>query len=245
MIGALVFFSNKLLAFATLLQGLELLQIEQRWRQLKLSDGGNTFQRNFLPIVYVQLAVSVLLLLWFSKVALLGLFLCSLAISTRWRGAFNGGSDAMTLILTGGLTVIAIAGVQSPVGIGCAYFLGLQTVFSYFKAGWVKIRHPGWRSGETLQEILNTPQLGAPSRARHWSHKINTMKILSWALLTFELLFPFTLLFKTTLLIAMILAICFHILNIWLFGLNRFLWIWVASYPLLWILALQLQSLVF
>lgn len=245
MTGALVYFSTKLLAFATLLQSLELIQIEQRWRQLKLNEGGNALQKNFLLITYLQLLASILLLLLFSKVALMVLFLCALAVSTRWRGAFNGGSDAMTLLLTGGLALVAIVGVQSTFGLGCVYFLGLQAALSYFKGGWVKIRQSGWRSGEILKEILNVPQLGVPPRVRYWSQNPSLMKGLSWGLLAFELLFPLSLLFKTTLLMAMIVAMSFHILNIWLFGLNRFFWIWVASYPLLWILASQLQSLVF
>ena len=51
----------------------------------------------------------------------------------------------------------------------------------------------------------------------------------------FEMLFPLALLGAAYLQAALILAALFHLASACLFGLNRFLWIWLASYPcLIW-----------
>jgi hypothetical protein len=50
-----------------------------------------------------------------------------------------------------------------------------------------------------------------------------------------ESLFPLTLLTHAALIIGLSIAAAFHLANASLFGLNRFFWIWLASYPsLLW-----------
>ncbi len=50
----------------------------------------------------------------------------------------------------------------------------------------------------------------------------------------FELLMPITFLNATSLAIALMVAASFHLANAWVFGLNRFLWSWLATYPALW-----------
>ena len=51
----------------------------------------------------------------------------------------------------------------------------------------------------------------------------------------FELLFPLALLDAGYLKAALVIAGLFHLVNGCVFGLNRFLWIWIAAYPsLLW-----------
>jgi len=58
---------------------------------------------------------------------------------------------------------------------------------------------------------------------------------LSWTLMLFEMLFPLALLDATLLKAALAVAALFHLVDGCVFGLNRFLWIWLAAYPcLLW-----------
>ena len=58
----------------------------------------------------------------------------------------------------------------------------------------------------------------------------------SWAVMLFEVLFPLSILNVTTLFAALGVAIMFHIANACLFGLNRFVWFWIAAYPsILWL----------
>ena len=54
--------------------------------------------------------------------------------------------------------------------------------------------------------------------------------------MVFELLFPLSFLNPSLLIVALILAAGFHVANACLFGLNRFVWFWIASYPsILWL----------
>ena len=58
----------------------------------------------------------------------------------------------------------------------------------------------------------------------------------SWAVMLFEVIFPITLLHPALLIPALFLAASFHVSNACFFGLNRFVWFWIASYPsILWL----------
>ena len=62
------------------------------------------------------------------------------------------------------------------------------------------------------------------------------MRTASWAVIGFEVLFPLALLNQTLLIAALTCAAAFHIANACLFGLNRFVWFWLAAYPsILWL----------
>ena len=66
---------------------------------------------------------------------------------------------------------------------------------------------------------------------------------MSWALILFELLFPLTLVDGTALKVGLATAAAFHLATACMFGLNRFLWIWLAAYPLLlWFQQRVIQS---
>jgi len=71
---------------------------------------------------------------------------------------------------------------------------------------------------------------------RKWTNYPRLLHAMSWAVILFELIFPFSLITQTTLIIGLIVAITFHFANACLFGLNRFFWIWLAAYPsILWL----------
>jgi hypothetical protein len=51
----------------------------------------------------------------------------------------------------------------------------------------------------------------------------------------FEVLFPLALLHPLALYAGLVIAATFHLANAFLFGLNRFFWIWICAYPsLIW-----------
>jgi hypothetical protein len=86
-------------------------------------------------------------------------------------------------------------------------YLALQSTLSYCFAGWVKVVNPEWRNGQALQEVFRFSAYPVSESLRAWA----------------------------TLMIGLLFAAAFHFVNACLFGLNRFFWIWLASYPsLLW-----------
>ena len=70
---------------------------------------------------------------------------------------------------------------------------------------------------------------------RRWAGQPSALLVASWAIMLIEVAFPLALAHVMALKIALGVALAFHIGNACLFGLNRFVWAWVAAYPsLLW-----------
>lgn len=186
----------------------------------------------FLP----RILFSVLLLFGIQTPwVLLTLAFLSLLMLSRFQGPYNGGSDRMSLLILWCLCLAHF--IPSLRGKELAFgYLALQLVLSYAIAGWVKIINPDWRSGLALRDVFRFSAYPVSEATRAWADRPHVLWLMSWAVMLFELLFPFTLITHTTLAMALILAACFHLANAVLFGLNRFFWIWLAAYPsILWL----------
>lgn len=115
-------------------------------------------------------------------------------------------------------------------------YLALQLILSYFISGYVKVINPEWRSGQALHDVFSFSAYPASEAIRSFAHRPKLLQAASWAVIIFELSFPFALLLPTTLIVALILAATFHLANAFIFGLNRFFWVWLAAYPsILWL----------
>jgi len=186
----------------------------------------------FLP----RAAMSLLLLLGVSSPwVLLALSMHSLAILHRFAGPYNGGSDRMGLLV---LYCLCLAEML-PDGIGreAAFgYLAVQVVLSYFISGQVKIVNPEWRSGRALQDVFAFSAYPVSEALRGLTNRPRLLWSMSWGVMVFEVLFPLSLLNPVTLIGALVLAAMFHLSNACLFGLNRFVWFWIAAYPsILWL----------
>lgn len=151
-----------------------------------------------------------------------------------FQGPYNGGSDRMGALIT---TMLALAlTLPNPEWREFAFaYLALQLVLSYFISGWVKIVNPEWRKGRALSDVFVFSAYPVGENLRRLKDHPTLLLVGSWAVMTFELLFPLSLLSPVTLGIALAIAALFHLANACLFGLNRFFWIWLAAYPsILW-----------
>lgn len=153
----------------------------------------------------------------------------------RFAGPYNGGSDRMSLLLICGLCLIHF--IPSPFWREAIFgYVALQVVLSYFMAGWVKMVNPEWRAGHALRDVFLFTAYPVSDSLRGWANKPRVLYFASWVVMLVEVLFPLALLTQTTLTIGLAIATCFHLANAFLFGLNRFFWIWLAAYPsLLWL----------
>jgi hypothetical protein len=162
------------------------------------------------------------------------LFASSLLIAVRWRGTFNGGSDYMTILIALSLTVARAFEGQEWIQRAALGYIAVQAVASYFVAGVVKARAPAWRDGRALGAFLRTPgyavpvglrrALAAPSRAR-------LAALASWGIILFECTFPAVFLGRGIALGYLGAGLGFHLANVYVFGLNRFVLAWLAAYP--------------
>ena len=162
------------------------------------------------------------------------LVLLGIATLYRFQGPYNGGSDRMSLLLLFCLLAARLAPTRQWQEIALGY-LAVQILLSYAISGWVKLTNPDWRSGQALQDIFQFSVYPVSERLRSLATAPTLLIVLSWTLMLFEILFPLALLDARYLEAALAIAGLFHLVNGCVFGLNRFLWIWIAAYPcLLW-----------
>ena len=167
----------------------------------------------------------------------LGLMLIALVLLFRWRGAFNGGSDFMTLVGLTGLLIAHIVGNLTDPEQGWRaglWYVALQSITSYFVSGWVKLLRPEWRDGSALPFFLDSGVYG-PIKADSAYRRPRVAQACAWAFTVFEGCAPLVLLDARLAAAFCAVAALFHFLVFWFFGLNRFFWAWLATYPaILW-----------
>ncbi len=163
------------------------------------------------------------------------LLLVTVGILRRFKGPYNGGSDRMRLLVLSCLWAshLAPSPTWSRVALG---YLAVQLVLSYTMAGWVKLTNPDWRRGQALVDVFAFSVYPVSEGLRRWADARRLLLTVSWLLIMFEVLFPLALLNPVALRVSLCVALLFHLANACVFGLNRFVWIWVAGYPcLLWL----------
>jgi hypothetical protein len=168
---------------------------------------------------------------------LVGLAGLSLLVLHRFQGPYNGGSDRMGLLALWCLALSRLAPTAQIQELAFGY-LGVQLVLSYFISGGVKIVNPDWRTGRALRDVFQFSAYPVSEDLRRWADRPRALLVMSWAVILFELAFPLTLLSRETLVAGLAVAAAFHLANACLFGLNRFFWTWLATYPaILWLQA--------
>ena len=166
---------------------------------------------------------------------LLALVILSLFILHRFQGPYNGGSDRMGLLVLSCLTLAHFMPNLHAQELVFGY-LGIQLILSYFISGWVKIINPEWRKGSALNDVFRYSVYPVSEHLRALIQWPKLLFVMSWAVMLFELLFPFMLLSQYMLVVGLSIAALFHLANAYIFGLNRFFWIWLTAYPaLIWL----------
>jgi len=163
------------------------------------------------------------------------LFLSHVCLLFRFRGAFNGGSDFLSLVVITGLLIAQVCNFFSPVTLGYKaglWYISLHTISSYFISGWVKLKRREWRDGSALVMFLDGGIYGPLSLKSYF--RLKPIAVLcSWGFMVWEGFAPFLLLSSDMAVLYCEIAALFHFLVFWFFGLNRFFWAWCASFPAL------------
>jgi len=244
---------QRFIAIAVIFQTIELLQIRTTfadngvwsWNDLKkefkifspfnqrMLDFFLNY-RNFLCLLFVRLFMAICLL-FFSNAFILAILLFStIMIGLRWRGTFNGGSDYMTILVLSALTAESLSSHSYKISLAVLWYLSIQVCSSYFIAGLVKIRRQNWRNGTALRCFVASTIYREDELSRFIKEKKGIAIVLSWLLFLFELGFPLALVSSDLSLVVILMAIFFHVGNFYIFGLNRFVFAWMACYPALY-----------
>jgi hypothetical protein len=163
------------------------------------------------------------------------LFVMALLLLLRWRGAFNGGSDFMTLVCITGLLLSHLVASLTHTSLGWQagfWYISLQTVSSYFVSGWVKLLRPEWRSGRALPLFLDSGIYGPLAPNSIYRNRVVAL-VCSWSFTLWEGFFPVALLDVRLAVLWCAVAALFHFLVFWFLGLNRFFWAWISTFPAL------------
>jgi len=242
--------TERLSALALLLQSLEWLQVRGVfadngvWRYAVLAPEQRALPLGLSLLCRLSLPYpSFVALLWLRcAAALLVLFLgesrvwpvlciSQILLCVRFRGASNGGSDSMSVVLASALSVPALFG-RTPLAIQVALlYIGVQVTLSYAIAGLAKLRQPDWLNGEALRHFVVSSPYGVPARVQRILEQRALAAPLGWGVVAFECLFPLAWLDPRVCLAWLACGVLFHAVNVLTLGLNRFLWAWIAGYP--------------
>ncbi len=212
--------------------------------QLQRDDIPNALVRALLDVLFqprmhqlhlwLRLAAAVTLAVQGASLPLVAfLFVGNLLILIRWRGAFNGGSDFLTLVVLTGLLISQVVGAFGNAQLGWQagfWYIAIQAITSYFMSGAVKLLRREWRNGSAMTIFLNGAIYGPLSATHPLRNKWLTL-MGSWGFIVWEILFPFSLLDPRLAAVFCAVAALFHFLVFWFFGLNRFFWAWMCSFP--------------
>ena len=188
-----------------------------------------------LRVVLVVRAVAAvaLVVIGLNVVVLAVLLATTVLLALRWRGSVNGGSDFMTLVVLTALTVAAAAPGRPEVQLGCVWYVAIQACNSYFVAGVVKARAASWRQGRALPAFLATAVYDDARLVALFKRRPGLARAAGYAVIGLECGFPLALVHPVACLAIIGAAAAFHLANVYVFGLNRFLWAWMATYPAL------------
>ena len=237
-----------LLGWSVLLQSIEYLRLRQLdrvgdWR-IQRAEVPNALVQQVLDVVYRPLPYAGMLWLRgaLALALMLGqtgagsavtLFIMALLLLLRWRGAFNGGSDFMTLVGLTGLLLAHVLNLFTDAAKAwhvALWYVAVQSLSSYFVSGWVKLMRPEWRSGRALTVFLDNAVYG-PLPANSIYRQPQLALLCSWSFTLWEGLFPLALLDARLATLFCAIATVFHFLVFWFFGLNRFFWAWLSTFP--------------
>jgi hypothetical protein len=221
--------TSVLTALALLIQNLEFWRLRKRLEPLELRFGPGVFS----GLLGLQLAslLGVIVAPSSSPLPVSVLFVSTLLVSVHFRGRFSGGADSMGLVLLSGLSVAAWWPEHTSTAL---IYVGVQSTLSYLIAGAAKLRRPRWRTGEALRSFFGTGSpYDVPESFQAFLKRGQLAQGASWIIILFELILGAALFDSRWLLIWISAAMLFHFLNFIAFGLNRFWWIWIATYPAL------------
>ncbi len=155
------------------------------------------------------------------------------------------GADDMVKVVFGALFFGQVVATGPLAAQACIGFIALQSCLAYGGNGYYKLRDPAWRRGEVVFEVAKHGLFGSPPAARFLRRHPLPGKLLTWATLAMECLFPLVLVAGyPACWVFLAWGLVFHLFNAYFMGLNNFFWIFTATYPAILYGVAQVQKFV-
>jgi hypothetical protein len=207
-----------LIAWAVLLQSVEFLILgrsnrERVWSLLRILFSAGLLICGVAGIPFDPAWFAVLALM--NWVSLLPFF-----------GLFNGGSDTMGMMLLIALAFTRFEGTTEKV----LLWIASLSLLSYFLSGLRKGFHGKWWNGEALKNFILGSPVSLPFGASllsgaGWLERAGLSVVIA------QILGPLLVIAGVAVPWVLLAGVVFHLLNFIFFGLNRFFWVWLATYP--------------
>lgn len=139
----------------------------------------------------------------------------------------NGGSDSFLFVLLFAISIASLVRSESALH-GGLLFIAAVVSFSYWRAGWVKLKNSDWRTGRALTWSIQASCFEKPPPLFN-----RFPRVMSWWVMGFELSAPLIFVVPGYVYFFCAAGVIFHFANFITLGLNRFFWTWVATYPAL------------
>jgi hypothetical protein len=143
---------------------------------------------------------------------------------------FDGSDQMVVVILIACFLGCAVHG-HVTARAACSFVAG-EVALAYLVAGAYKIRGPLWRSGQAFSLITRTKVFGHPAVARVVHRHPMLGFVATYCVVCWELIFPLALIAPLAVLVTiLVIGVVFHVACAVVMGLNRFVWVFVATYP--------------
>ena len=192
---------------------------------------------NIMVLLVLRVVAGLWLVLWptptlFTVAAMATIFGTSLLLNLRHFPFSFTAAHRMGIVISGALFCYHLSS-SLLVAQATLWFLAGQVCLSYTTAGVIKLKNRSWRQGGGLAQVINTPMIGSPKWAAVISQRhMSWLKGINWFTLLIQCTFFLVLMIGHPFyLIYLGWGILFHLGNGFLFGLNKFVWVWPATYP--------------
>jgi len=152
--------------------------------------------------------------------------------------SFKDASDNVQFFILIGL----LFGVYSP---GLAtIFISIIMIFVYHIMGVFKFKSDIWRSGEAILNVMSTEAFGKSFFANMFNKNSLFKKLISWGTIFFQVTFPLCILDHRICIIYLICGFLFHLSIMYIMKLHNFFWVFISTYPCLYIVSLKSEKYV-
>ncbi len=218
-----------LISLAVALQSIEHILLQRKLRDLDPWGSGQAGDGLYLALQWLRLAAALAAGISQHWAPTVVMAVATYLTAVRHRGTFNGGSDTVTIHV---LIALGTSQIWPQLEIHALIYIAVFASLSYFAAGVAKLFSVSWRSGAALSQFLLFSNAAFPNRfTAAVRRRPDITRKWSWVAMGWEILFPLALFFPAAAWIFLVSGVAFHLLNFYFFGLNRFFWAWLATYP--------------